>query len=311
MVEILFTGDDLALGAFAGMPPVQATARWRQPYRESSEVIQQSTKLYIYEVKGFIKDCRSIKIRGYLGNWPEPPYNYLFFLEPVKDDLRDWLSKQENLDLTNEFSIDYGDWQQVVRRKHRVGRFVILPGFTESLGPCDLDDEGLVYLYITPCLVFGSGLHPTTSGCLAAIDHLYSVDAPETATDIGTGTGILAIACAKCGTKNVVAYDINPLAVECAKDNVRRNKVNDTVTVKEGDGISNLERSELLCFNLDEKSFRRLIERIDLREFRWSIISGMLEKRFERIAHLLPSDLKIWWKQVNKGWITICVQGQE
>ncbi len=274
-------------------------------------MIQRHKKLHIYEVKGFIRDCRSIKIKGYLGNWPEPPYNYLFFLEPVDKELDDWLSKQKNLELTNKFSIDYNDWQQVVHRKHRVGRFIILPGLPDGLYYPEEGKENLVYLYITPCLVFGSGLHPTTSGCLAAIDHLYSVEAPRTATDVGTGTGILAVACAKCGTEKVIAYDINPLAVECAKDNVARNQLEDKITVKEGDGILNLERSELLCFNLDEKSFRKLIKTVDLREFRWSIISGMLEKRFEQLSHLLPDDLRIWWKQVNKGWITICVQGKQ
>ncbi len=271
---------------------------------------QQYEKLHIYEIKGHIRDCRSIKIDGYLGNWPEPPYNYLFFLKPVDSAINYWLSEQENLQLTNKFSIDYSDWQQVVRRKHKVGRFLILPGIPDNLKPGEKPGENLVNLYITPCLVFGSGLHPTTSGCLAAIDFLYNQEVPTSAIDVGTGTGILAIACAKCGTRKVLAYDINPLAVECAKDNVRRNSLEDMIVVREGDGISNLEKSELLCFNLDEKSFRRLIERVNLREFRWSIISGMLEKRFDQISHLLPPDLKIWWKQVNKGWLTICIQGK-
>ncbi len=275
-------------------------------------MVHQYEKLYIYEVKGFIKDCRSIRIEGYLGNWPEPPYNYLFFLHPVNQEIERWLSSQDKLELTNKFSIDYNDWQQVVRRKHKVGRFLVVPGLPENEEtPNSIEHGDYVYLYITPCLVFGSGLHPTTSGCLAAIDFLYSVEVPSTAIDVGTGTGILAVACAKCGTEKVIAYDINPLAVECAKDNVRRNDLENRIKVIEGDGISNLERSELLCFNLDESSFRRLIEHVDLREFRWSIISGMMEKRFEQLSHLLPPGIKIWWKQVNKGWLTLCIQGEK
>ena len=274
--------------------------------------VQQYTKLYIYEIKGFIRDCRSIKIKGYLGNWPEPPYNYLFFLEPVDSEIEKWLSDQGGLEVTNKFSIDYSDWQQVVHRTHKVGRFLILPGVPDGFAAdTDTSERTGVYLYITPCLVFGSGLHPTTSGCLAAIDFLYGVEVPDTAIDVGTGTGILAIACAKCGTNKIIAYDINPLAVECARDNVRRNNLEAKITVKEGDGILNLEKSDLLCFNLDEKSFRRLIKEVDLREFRWSIISGMLEKRFDQLSQLLPSGIKIRWQQVNKGWLTICIQGKE
>ena len=273
---------------------------------------QQFDKLHIYEVRGFIRDCRSIKIKGYLGNWPEPPYNYLFFLEPVDKEINNWLSNQEGLELTNKFSIDYTDGQQVVKRTHKVGRFVILPGIPDTFSiENESEEEDSVPLFITPCLVFGSGLHPTTSGCLAAIDFLYDVETPATAIDVGTGTGILAIACAKCGTNKIVAYDINPLAVECAKDNVRRNNLENKITVKEGDGILNVEKSDLLCFNLDEKSFRRLIKHVDLREFRWSIISGMLEKRFEQLSQLLPDNIKIRWKQVNKGWLTICIQGKK
>ena len=271
-------------------------------------IIKDHQILYVYEIKGFIKDCRSLQIPGYLGNWPEPPYNYLFFLEPVDEGIKKWLSGQEGLQYTNHFTIDYNDWQQVVEKKHHVGRFAIIPGMS---GDAVEEENQDVPLYIAPCLVFGSGLHPTTSGCLAAIDILYERETPRLVIDVGTGTGILAVACAKCGSKRVIAYDINPLAVECARDNVKRNGFEKVIDVKLGDGLSHLQGADLLCFNLDENSFRRLLDTVDLTTFQWSIISGMPESQFEKFYEKLPSQLVIWSKQVRKGWLTLCLASRQ
>ncbi len=85
---------------------------------------------------------------------------------------------------------------------------------------------GLTPLHIEAALAFGTGHHETTTGCLEAIEQLLKRRRPRRMLDVGTGTGVLAIALAKRTHRLVVASDIDPIAtrttIENARDNQRR-----------------------------------------------------------------------------------------
>lgn len=72
-------------------------------------------------------------------------------------------------------------------------------------------------------LAFGTGRAPSTYGCLQAIDDLCRVAAPRTMLDMGTGSGVLAMAAAKAGARAVLAADIDPVATEVTRNNVKLN----------------------------------------------------------------------------------------
>src|SRR5688500_18355439 len=78
----------------------------------------------------------------------------------------------------------------------------------------------------------GTGTHPTTQLCLQACEWFVHPD--TTVLDIGTGSGILAIAAAKLGAMRVLGRDIDPIAVKMAQENVERNGVQDRITVQQG-----------------------------------------------------------------------------
>jgi ribosomal protein L11 methyltransferase len=84
---------------------------------------------------------------------------------------------------------------------------------------------------------FGTGHHGTTAGCLIAIGRAARQRPIRNALDIGTGSGVLAIATAKLTKARVLASDIDPLAVAVARDNVRRNGVSEFVRVIAADGL--------------------------------------------------------------------------
>ena len=86
-------------------------------------------------------------------------------------------------------------------------------------------------------LAFGSGHHGTTAGCLYAIDRVLRRSVPRRTLDIGTGSGVLAIAIAKRTRRPVVAVDIDPVAVDVATDNARLNGVAPLVRTWCGDGV--------------------------------------------------------------------------
>jgi len=108
----------------------------------------------------------------------------------------------------------------------RVGeRLMIIPSWESyELQPQDLP------LYLDPGMAFGTGTHPTTSLCLRKLEAV--VQPGMRVLDVGTGSGILAIAAARLGAAPVVGIDIDPVAVRVAKENAQRNGV--TIDVRAG-----------------------------------------------------------------------------
>jgi len=84
---------------------------------------------------------------------------------------------------------------------------------------------------IEPGMAFGTGTHPTTRACLEFLEEITAALNPETVTalDVGTGSGILAIALAKMGVKRVLGIDTDPIALKTARLNARRNGVGNAV----------------------------------------------------------------------------------
>jgi ribosomal protein L11 methyltransferase len=122
-------------------------------------------------------------------------------------------------DITVQF-VEEADWANAWKAYFKpipVGkRFVVTPPWENP----ELTAEQIP-LVIDPGMAFGTGSHPTTQLCLTAIeDYVHQGD---TVADVGTGSGILAIAAAKLGASSVTANDIDPLAVGIAIDNARVN----------------------------------------------------------------------------------------
>jgi ribosomal protein L11 methyltransferase len=123
------------------------------------------------------------------------------------------------------------DWTEAWKRQYhrlRVGhRIVIVPAWEEYT---PRPSEAIIRL--EPGMAFGTGLHPTTRLCLQALEtHLRP---GTTVLDVGTGSGILAIAAAKLGAERVLALDADPAAVDVAGENVALNGVSDRVAVRHG-----------------------------------------------------------------------------
>jgi ribosomal protein L11 methyltransferase len=97
----------------------------------------------------------------------------------------------------------------------RVGSFLVRPTWS------DASAKGAIVIALDPGMAFGTGLHPTTQQCLEALSTLR-LDGRRV-LDVGTGSGILAIAAAKQGASEVVAVDVDPIAVGAAAQNAERN----------------------------------------------------------------------------------------
>ncbi len=140
------------------------------------------------------------------------------------------------------------DWHTLWRRYFRSRRFGtrlrVQPSWSKRK-----PQPGELLIQLDPGLAFGTGSHPTTALCLELLDAY--VRPGMRVADLGTGTGILAIACAKLGAREVVAVDNDPLSVQIAEANAQRNGVAHQVQVLLGDGWDALQGTfDLVACNI-------------------------------------------------------------
>ncbi|MBI2303992.1 MAG: 50S ribosomal protein L11 methyltransferase [Chloroflexi bacterium] len=143
---------------------------------------------------------------------------------------------------------------------HRVGSHLVVKPSWREYSPLPED----VVIHLDPGMAFGTGLHPTTRMCLEELE--IWLRPGDSVLDLGTGSGILAIAAAQLGAAKVLALDIDSLAVRVARENVARNQVESTVSVVRGSlGTSRGRVSrdalkfDLVVANLDSTTISRLL----------------------------------------------------
>lgn len=152
------------------------------------------------------------------------------------------------------------DWREAWKKYfgvQRIGqRLVIVPSWVEYT-PKPED----IVLSIDPGMAFGTGQHPTTAMCLAALESLTGdvgarLAAPERVLDLGCGSGILAIAAAKLGSGRVLAVDIDPRAVKATHENAAANNV--VIDAREATLETIDEQFDLIVANISGLTLDRL-----------------------------------------------------
>ncbi len=198
------------------------------------------------------------------------------------------------------------DWANAWKKHYhiqRIGQRIVIKPQWQEYAPRPND----VVIELDPGMAFGTGLHPTTQMCLQALEeHLK----PGTEVlDLGTGSGILAIAAAKLGAGAVLALDSDPLAVKAARSNVRANGVQDIVTVE----LGSLDRApgkfgfvlvNILAKVIIELSAQGLADRV--RPSGLLVAAGIIEEQEAEVAAALKEHgLEIIERRQEKDWVTL------
>lgn len=175
---------------------------------------------------------------------------------PLGDALAAWL------DITPVSVPDEG-WAVKVQQDLgpvQVGRVVVAPPWDRPAPP-DPGDPPLL-IVIEPSMGFGTGHHQSTRLCLSG---LQAIDlAGRRVIDAGTGSGVLAIAAAMLGAREVLALDNDPDAVDAARDNVRRNGAGDTVRCEVADlGEFEARAAPVVVANLTAFLLRRYASTVE------------------------------------------------
>jgi ribosomal protein L11 methyltransferase len=162
---------------------------------------------------------------------------------------------------------------------------------------------------IEPSMAFGTGDHPTTRLCLEAIERLAHSRHMASLLDVGTGTGILAIAAAKLGFARIAAIDNDPVAIETARENIRRNNTENIVV--SSDSVNNISGNfDVIVANLTSETIKELYNDIAgrLRPGGICIFSGILdEQRDDMTAFFRDSGIQHLESSERGGWCRIVI----
>jgi ribosomal protein L11 methyltransferase len=193
----------------------------------------------------------------------------------------------------------------------RAGRFVVHGAHNRAaVGANQIGIE------IEAALAFGTGHHGTTRGCLAAIERIAKVRRPRRILDVGTGTGVLAIAAARAFRRPVVAGDFDPVAVTTARANMRANRAGSFVRVARASGVNApLIRAgapyDLVLANILLPVLQRLAAplRLLLAPGATVVLSGLLPAHGNAaLAAFRAQALVLARRETIEGWTTLTLK---
>jgi len=227
----------------------------------------------------------------------------------LRDSLESFRKVLEQAGLDPGFSFDYlylseRDWNEPWKKRFipiDVGeQLSILP-------PWEKSDKNRIPLIIDPGMAFGTGHHETTKACLQLIERFSKTSPKDRFLDVGTGTGILAIAASRLGFKAVVGVDIDPLAIDAAKRNAELNSLQN-VEILEG-AIAGVQGAfDMIAANLMSEVLINIAPEISARlnYTGIAILSGMLKGQENDVLHAMKrSGLSAIETLVDGRWVSI------
>jgi ribosomal protein L11 methyltransferase len=161
---------------------------------------------------------------------------------------------------------------------------------------------------------FGTAHHASTRGCLLALDDHLKRHRPSAVIDVGTGTGVLAIAAANALKRGVLASDSDPIAVAIAADNARLNKAGPLLRVYRAEGFFHPRlwraRADLVLANLLERALHELAPELarHVRPGGTAILSGLTLTQARAIeARTLGHGFALKKRIILEGWATLVI----
>jgi ribosomal protein L11 methyltransferase len=227
------------------------------------------TILHIYYLKGVLSLHQGFP-DGFIGNWEEDGFSFLFFLGPVDSFIDNLIQKSDDLELFDHLTMTYGQWQGGSQAMVKAGSLTFIPASME-LPPGALERT----LRLDAGVVFGDGMHPTSLTCIKAMEQVCADEQINTMLDLGTGSGVLALAAVAFGCKRVVAVDNNLLAARTARRNVVLNDFEKQLVVVTGlaEEFTSLP-ADLLVANIHYEIMCRIIQTNGFLQKKRFILSG-------------------------------------
>jgi len=259
--------------------------------------------LYIYYLAGRFRPDRPFRSQHYIGSWEDGDFSFLFFTRPSLDSVERIIRDLPGLELLDHYQMTYEQWQGSASEPCRIGDFTISPPWF----PPPPESDAAATIILDPGVVFGTGTHPTTRDCLAALQLALADQTIQTALDLGTGTGLLALAAARLGCSKVLAADLTLLAAQTARRNVALNGFTGRILVAQGDAEKFIDfTSDLVVSNIHYDVMKNLVRSTGFLKKKRFILSGLMRSEAAHIELTLaglPVEIIRRWDQ-NGIWHT-------
>ncbi|MCR4943952.1 MAG: 50S ribosomal protein L11 methyltransferase [Clostridium sp.] len=197
------------------------------------------------------------------------------------------------------------DWANTWKKYYkpfRIGKSIVIKPIWEEYE----EKEGDLIVELDPGMAFGTGDHETTNMCIRALEKYVEKD--STVFDVGCGSGILAIAAAKLGAKKAIGVDLDPVAVESAKENVGYNNL-DNIEILEGNLAEVIEgKADIVVANILAEIICILTEDVRrvLKQGGYFITSGIIHDRVDMVVNKLE-ECGFEVESVNKDGEWNCI----
>jgi ribosomal protein L11 methyltransferase len=191
-------------------------------------------------------------------------------------------------------------WKQYFKPQRIGERIIIKPSWEEFL-----PEPGDLVVEMDPGMAFGTGLHATTRLCLRALER--QVKGGESVADVGTGSGILAIAAVLLGARSAVCTDIDPLAVRIAQENIERNGLAKQIASQEAT-LPPPGTFEIVVANILPDVILGMADELvaATKPGGLVIVSGIIEARTEDVkAGLVAQGMAICAVETEGEWVAI------
>ena len=204
--------------------------------------------------------------------------------------------------------VDDATWTDAWKEHYveqRIGRVVVVPSWV-SHEP----SPGDATIVLDPGMAFGTGLHPTTRGCLELLQEASPM--PERVLDVGCGSGVLALAALRLGARHADALDTDALAVAATSANAQRNGLADRVDVREGSlPAEPAERHALVFANLVGAVLVDLAPRLAAHVAPGGrlIAGGIIDARAAEVIEAMGSaGLAVITRRDADEWVTLALE---
>jgi ribosomal protein L11 methyltransferase len=268
---------------------------------QPSHPIQKQTSccpyddLYIYQLDGCLTSQIGIRQNYFIGNWEEEGSSFLFFSKPADPEIKKLLRAQPQLTYIDSYHLSYEQWQGAAFKPFEHGCFqIIAPWHNDTTSGNDR-----IPIILDPGVVFGTGTHPTTRDCLDALEVACRHKPPERVLDLGTGSGLLALAAARLGCKLNLAVELNLLAAQTAGKNVRLNRLQNQIAVVRGYAENFIDcPADMLIANIHFSVMQKLIKAKGFKTKKRFILSGLLRSEAKQVR----IELERLSAKVIKSW---------
>lgn len=205
--------------------------------------------------------------------------------------------------ITEVYEKDWAESWKKYYKPTKIGeRIIIKPTWEEY----QKENEELI-IELDPGMAFGTGTHETTVMCIEILEKY--VEEGHIVYDIGTGSGILSIASAKLGAKQVIGVDLDELSVKISKENTKLNEVDHIVEIKAGNLLDAVEgKADIIVSNIIAEVIVELIESLykHIKESGIFIASGIITEKVDMVIKALEeNNYRIIEIKIMGDWATI------